>query len=129
MATDDLKPRSIKIGETTWRRWQAEAKARGIGVTALIIERMDGGEGSFSAVKARDVFMGKPTKTAKKKATNGDETKPGPLREDVPGYRLTRSPPHDLKPVASILPVTGTVFPGRAVYQRGQDPTKAKGKR
>lgn len=38
---DDLKPRSVKIGSQRWARWMAEAKARSMPLTALIIERMD----------------------------------------------------------------------------------------
>lgn len=38
---DDLKPRSIKVGDERWARWQAAAKAQRVSLTALIIERME----------------------------------------------------------------------------------------
>lgn len=110
---DDLKPRSIKIGEERWQRWQSEAKARGVSLTALIIERMDAPDGVISSHKAMEAFTGRkaPRKSSK--------DKPGPLREDVPGYRLTRTKPVAEKPVASLnLPVL-TDFPARQVQQRG----------
>lgn len=66
------------------------------------------------------ILMGEPTP---------DGTKPRPERHhlnEVTRPSMTRIEP---KPVAAVLPVTGTEFPARPVYLRGQDPAKGKGKR
>lgn len=56
MSDDNLKPRSMKIGTARWMRWQAEARERGIPLTALIIERMEMPNSLENTTMPRDIL-------------------------------------------------------------------------
>lgn len=175
-----LKVRTMKLDDATWERWQAEAKAAGISVAALIAKRMEAGPAVAKAkvkaleadIAALDKSVARVTKlTGERDAARDDLAQAlsdierlratcdvyldkikradariagleagqsssklaakqavAALRSD-PAMRAVVVDGGELKPVASVLPVTGTEFPARPVYLRGQTPDKGKGKR
>lgn len=175
-----LKVRTMKLDDATWERWQAEAKAAGISVAALIAKRMEAGptvaKAKVKALEADIVAIDKSVARVTKLTGERDAARDDLAQalSDIERLRATcdvyldkikradariagleagqsssklaakhavaalRSDPAmkavvadggELKPVASVLPVTGTEFPARPVYLRGQTPDKGKGKR
>lgn len=107
MAGTSAKTRviGIRVPVSMADEWELAAKVRGITVAAYALERAirGGGQSSRSLTKL-DALRADPTMKAV--IDHGGE----------------------LKPVAKVLPVTGTEFPARPVYLRGQAPAKGKGK-
>lgn len=149
---DEIKPRSIKVSDATWARWQTEAKALCVSVTALIIMRMNaatrpaqpkqpmpgpGRKGGGKASKAPKIAKAKaPASSAgslKKAAAYARKVRARESMEApadaVSSQTVAAREAHPRDVTASLLPTTLPVltdFPVRTVGQRGEG--KGKGK-
>lgn len=147
---DEIKPRSIKVSDATWARWQTEAKALCVSVTALIIMRMNaatrpagpkpaipgpGRKGGGKASKAPKVAKA-PASSAgslKKAAAYARKVRAREIMEApadaVSSQTVAAREAHPRDVTASLLPATlpvHTDFPVRAVGQRGEGKGKSK---
>lgn len=138
---DDLKPRSIKIGEERWQRWQVAAKARGVSLTAMIIERVetptladdmltkaDVAKDAEIAALQTDVASLKRDLAKRPLAVErhhlNEVTRPSMTRIDP----AAPANPASEKEVAKILPLTGDQFPRQLTWAQKKQLAASKGK-
>lgn len=106
--TSKTESLTIRVPLDLIAQWRGAAKKSGVSVGALVIDLAQRG----MRLSVHPILS---------------PSKPGPLREDVPGYRLTRST-NDPAPVASVVPLTGTDAPARPLGSllKGQSKGRTK---
>ena len=128
----------MRVPIATLEAWKARAAIGGTSVASLIVQSMEA-----SRIDAQSLAVALTKSEAEVAALQTDVAnlkrelakRPiatraviQPMDLEAAKRNAIRRPLTDPPVVASVLPVTGTEFPGRPVYLRGQAPAKSKGK-
>lgn len=122
----------IRVPVALMAELEALAKTRGVTVSALCLEGVQAIVNRGPEVVAPQSSKARPSmQQMRRPATKSveptpDGTKPRPERHHLNEVTLPSMTRIEPKPVAAVLPVTGTEFPARPVYLRGQGPAKGK---
>lgn len=124
----DLKHRSIKISNPMWERWQRQASAAGVSVTALIVRSMDRAPADKSgslqaAMKSVEEFSRQVDDLTR--ALDAERKKPKPSIDHGTVRTADLSSP---KAGTAALPVTGDRFPKQLTWWQKKELAGSKGK-
>lgn len=124
--TSKTESLTIRVPIDLINQWRDAAKKAGVSVAALVIDLAKRGMRlSVHPIvpPSKPVPLPPPLR-----AIRGDPAMKAvePLDIEAAKRNAIRRALDDPKPVASLLPLTGTEFPARPVYLRGQDPGKGK---